>query len=1367
MTTPHWEWTQYPNTQPRVGETMTLTLSVFDSPLGTILPGLPGYVRISASPQGSYAGSMSVVANDLTISLGYTTFECSIDAYGVYQIGAYYIDSPSPGWSPSPYSPSPGYSPSPDFAIDIDNPDIYVLNNLPSLEDITPVHVIEGTTGQTLTLTGADFYSDSIAVLSDPLVGSSWQARTTGYNSSTELTMDLLDADMLLPGVRAIRVKNVFAGPYGTDGYSNTLNFTVDDTDPVVNDFEKLPSTIEVWKAYDTPPSPFTADASNEAFQRVYPADRADLAPVTLAQVTADRVVSATASGIPNIYPKNANPGNVDILTYVLSQVVKTTTPCIAPGTYPAAGSAFGAWEVINIHKGAYNPISFNQVSGLGSSWAPKLPVITSARTPLILRANKDEDGVPDSVVLMRKQTSVPLSGNTLTLTSTDAYRSWNYHFYDLKIEHSGQAGFFSLNSEMPHRNIRILRCDAMGTWDARGIPLTPDRFIISVEQDQEHYNMDGDVIEHISGNPAQDRDIAQWEIMMLQEGAPRTCSSYWTHQPDESGWSALHIPLRSDTPGVLPAGYTSTVDDPKYFVRLTWVSTTGITTNYYGNGPGVDGPLGVGVQNLLVGHLDDIGTPVFTEVPFNGTFPLFEFVGEEWPMSGQVVGGIAHYPMVKFKYPGAYSFRAQLVDRSTGSDVFVGDPSTVTVLVTSTGVSQNKCYASKVANVPQVNLSETSADGYPATEVFTMPVALKQTHILHAAGVNTTGGAGGTNFNVWGYFKYVIDPTSFAAGWRWLLVDGTYLTSNWALGRMSDGVLTHPTLVPSWEPDQDQTPGGGARLVYTGTTLRRGVVSNITISVLLVNTFFGNGTPVSSTLDVSGIQRDGVAGGTPLNFIVSVKNIDTPSAEGDLFDTDTNLDTSLIQGGKGTGRVRGTPFAAGWPGDPDHPNYEAGHELLYPNNTVDVCPGLLYDGGIASKWGAYAASIEGLAWIGGSIHHSAYEHGMLADRVGNMAVTNIAFFRTGTAGFQWTNHRQANWNRGPVWDTVHVIGCSFRDIGNQGTGSDCVIISEHAGPVIISGSTFDCCLNESLRHLPSSGGTGAILISGGDQLKQDVLSANPVNGRMTNNLSYPFLVDVNGVPLITTKELNTLVDLNDGLLQGQDILSHVQTLIGGYPLLKEWKADGVWRNVQAEYTHNSDWASVLGSAMGVNLTNPDHPANNRFFGDPGNPLGGAAGYWDPATAPESGIDDTPVWPVVDGTGATRYVGGPTFGSLHQTGSVLLIDNTCLAQDSATWSDTPPSWPSSNAHPIVRLSGMRELSLVNNTIQAGLTYALSLGSRSDVSGDSGPTDVPIGIWDVSFGNVLVPSGSLLYYAVDDATGHAPILDYLTKPSPNG
>jgi hypothetical protein len=1391
MTDLYWEWTQYPNTQPRVNEAMTLTLSVYDSPEGSLVTGLDGIITLAASPQGAYTGSLIVVDNDKTISTGSTSFDCSFDRYGIYQIGAFYSESPSPG------SPSP----SPDYSISLVNPDIFILNELPTISLLSPTHVVEGTTGQNVGIYGTNFYDSpiTVGVISDPIVGGLPHPRITVDVSPGELSMSLLNSDMFFPGVKVIQVMNRFSGQNGADGYSGPLNFTVDAVSQAINnDPEALPATIEVWKTYVTPTSPFTPDTTNEKFQRRYPAANADLVPVSLAQVTAGIVTSATVGGVPNIYPKNANGANVDVLGYLLSQVVKNTVAVIPAGTIPAAGPAVGAWEVIDIHRGAYNGISFNQTNGSGSLWSPKIPLIADSNTPLILRAHKDALGVPDAIVMLRKQTATPASGNTLTLTTTSANRSWNYHFYDWKIEHSGLSAFFTVaalnngpgNSDILHKGIKFVRCDAMGTWDARGVNLTADRFTISVMADpmtgQNHYDMTGAIIPHIPGNPAQDRSVRAWEVLLMQQGSrTQSCASFWTSSPAESRWSSLHFPLKSVVGTTLPFGYTSTPASPKHWVRVQWVASSGYSTNYYGDGTNTSGPLGIGSQNLTVGKLDASNALVFTNVPLNGYLPSFEYTGTQWPLSGQVVGAMAHYPMVKFRYPGIYSFKVGLVDRSTGVDVPVGwklspnDPNppsiftvTVPVSVTSTGMSQNKCYAQKISNIPVVNLSKLSATNQRTTEDFVIPLVIKQTHLLHPSGVSTNSvTTGGTNFNVSGIFKFVIDSVSYAAGWRWLTNANVAGTSNATTGIMADGVLSHSGL-PFGLQEDPQIPCGGCRLVFTGaaSTLRRGTV-NITITVFKVHLQFGPGTGVPSTLQLNNIQQDGSTTGTPFSFGVTVNTTATASVPEALPVASTNIDTSLVLGGNGNGNVSGTPFAAGWPGNPTHPNYEPGHEALYPDNSVSVCPGMLYGGGIASKWATFPQCIDDFQWIGGNIHHVAYEHGMYLHVTLKTLIKDVNFFRTGRTGFQWHNRRQENWYlgtnpsdftaNGPVWASLTLDGCTFRETGNEDQGADGISIAEHAGPIIIKNCVIDCRFLETLKHNPSNGGMGGIVIYDGTPCKPDSISANPNPGAQTNNFFYPFLVDTHGRPIITGPELNTLTNLNGCVLQGPNnpgVLSHIQTLLGNYPILKEWDVSGNWRNVQSQYSSGNTWTIPFGStATGANLTHRDNPSNNRYFGDPGNELGGAPGYWTPSL---SGT-----WPVLDGAGITKYVGAPTYGSLHQLGDVTLINNVFLAEGTTAYPFKHPNWPSAGQRATAKLSGMRRLSLINNDFHSGLREALTLNTRSSDAGNVPPGRVPIGWWGTCYGNRLFPVDSFKNHGIDDYTAHQPILDYLIKLTP--
>lgn len=110
------------------------------------------------------------------------------------------------------------------------NPLIQSSSNMPILKSISPSSVQAGGSGQTITLTGTNFFSDSEVQFN----GSN---RPTTFVSATQLTAQLSSSDLAQAGSQALSVANSEGGGWN----SNPLNLTVNNPVPSISSISPNP----------------------------------------------------------------------------------------------------------------------------------------------------------------------------------------------------------------------------------------------------------------------------------------------------------------------------------------------------------------------------------------------------------------------------------------------------------------------------------------------------------------------------------------------------------------------------------------------------------------------------------------------------------------------------------------------------------------------------------------------------------------------------------------------------------------------------------------------------------------------------------------------------------------------------------------------------------------------------------------------------------------------------------------------------------------------------------------------------------------------------------------------------------------------
>jgi hypothetical protein len=97
-------------------------------------------------------------------------------------------------------------------------------SNMPILRSISPTSMPAGSSGQTITLTGTNFFSDS-------QVTANGSNRTTTFTSATQMSVQLTAGDLAQPGQVALKVINTEGGGWT----SNTINLNLTATAPTLS----------------------------------------------------------------------------------------------------------------------------------------------------------------------------------------------------------------------------------------------------------------------------------------------------------------------------------------------------------------------------------------------------------------------------------------------------------------------------------------------------------------------------------------------------------------------------------------------------------------------------------------------------------------------------------------------------------------------------------------------------------------------------------------------------------------------------------------------------------------------------------------------------------------------------------------------------------------------------------------------------------------------------------------------------------------------------------------------------------------------------------------------------------------------------
>lgn len=227
-------------------------------------------------------------------------------------------------------------------------------SNMPILRSITPTSVTAGSSGQTITLTGTNFFSDSQVTVNGA-------NRTTTFISATQLSVQLSSSDVAQAGQLALNVANSEGGGWT----SNTINLNVTATVPTLSSIS--PASVLAGSAAFT----LTLNGGNFVPGSVVQVNGSSRTTtfVSSSQLTAQIPASDVATGANlSITVVNPSPGGgtsaalaLVVLNPVptISSISPATTLVLGPSfTLTVNGSGFVSTSVVEVN-GSPRPTTF------------------------------------------------------------------------------------------------------------------------------------------------------------------------------------------------------------------------------------------------------------------------------------------------------------------------------------------------------------------------------------------------------------------------------------------------------------------------------------------------------------------------------------------------------------------------------------------------------------------------------------------------------------------------------------------------------------------------------------------------------------------------------------------------------------------------------------------------------------------------------------------------------------------------------------------------------------------------------------------------------------------------------------------------
>lgn len=286
-------------------------------------------------------------------------------------------------WSPTPNMGHSylGRQSSADTLAAIINPLIQSSSNMPILRSISPSTVQAGSAGQSVTLSGSNFFSDSQVLFNgDP--------RPTTFASGTQLTVQLSSSDLAQSGNASVSVLNSSEGNW----QSSALNLSISAGAPALTTISPASATA------GSGPITVTATGSNFVASSVVQVNGSvrSTAFVSSMQVTATLTAADLASaGLLSITVNTPSVGTSGALTFTVNNAVPSLSS-LSPNGVLAGSSGF----TLTVNGSNFMSGSVVQVNGL-------------ARTTTFVSATQLTAAIPSSDVAAAGNLAITVSNPT------------------------------------------------------------------------------------------------------------------------------------------------------------------------------------------------------------------------------------------------------------------------------------------------------------------------------------------------------------------------------------------------------------------------------------------------------------------------------------------------------------------------------------------------------------------------------------------------------------------------------------------------------------------------------------------------------------------------------------------------------------------------------------------------------------------------------------------------------------------------------------------------------------------------------------------------------------------------------------------
>lgn len=1255
---------------------------------------------------------------------------------------------------------------------------VNVLNYVPSVTSVTPSSVNSGVGSVIVSIKGDHFLQNSPRGMTIT-VGST--VRDFTYLSPKEVLLTLQPADTTNAGTLYASLTNYYSAavpPY--QAATATVNVVGDAYN--ANE-ESLPATIEVspagwrrrlptlgvWTTFSAPPGSFS-DSLREAIRRSYPA------------VQQPTPVIPVSNGLG------------------ATEVIEVSAGAYTGWDFSAGNQA----KQIGMHTG----VSRQQPYIIRAKKRPQGSL--SEFEPVVI-------GYPNTQSSLTADTGTTLFASVSGPAGIN--RPSYMTFLGIRVLCGGQDGLNwgdASNANGPvdylYRDIKWVKCAFLGRWDYRTISLTPRRHTRSMTAatltTQQQWNHLGALIVppvlSSGDSPLYSMNINISEALAcFSSGLP----GYLPQQSPVAANSML-VSAKVDQPislkgvilGIPPTGRRP-VTDPTGTVNRYLnpdIATTGAAPNDYKVVVRVVAPTGGAIASCVWGGgSNSPSNDVFANVEqAQGLTPEILSTNANWvslrnlpageftrgirylansapnrPASGDLYGGVWAYQNVRFKKPGRYAFEA-IVTRN-GSQVPGSLPQYFFVNVTSGGVSQPDTRWEVMARNPVIPYLTTVNRSLP----FSIPVLVSLLEDFtpptgHGTGgsidqrIPSTGITSQTNHGVSGitdaFMVTISSPDYDQRKWRWAYQDGTTYSPNVSgIGKygfatnMVDGFIT--PLIPT-------TPAAtayGSLLLKCLSPLpgRQSVTLNIRIrpgfspSIRPGAYNFKATAPLSVVVEMSPTASAVGVATAPLLLPTTTGTRGNSSLKAYTVEGGTKLGNATFT--SRIGSFDGRYFAPGWPGDPNHLNFDPELRRWWPSPAKNLT---YSEHGYTTKWGMQVYTHEGFDFLSSAVLHMYKEHNIYTHNCYGINISDSVFKYAGRLNLQftwrrWDNYPQpfdttggrSGWITGNNRFNYSSIGYDlvirnnrFADSGLN-DGNVHIGITEHGGNTYIENNVHRNGFNSELRHVFGGGGSSGsafIVIYSGSAFK-------PTGNKQDMSFYFPYMTDAAG-PVLNPADLNQYTRL----LPIGSFTGLYQHFSPGHPayyiftLTRQMVLGGPSDQNCIAYRDGTTWPQSQ-----IDLNHPTHPYRNRAYGHPSWSTSGKTDY----------IEVFPPWAQSDPQypGGRVRLGAPqtNYPGAHQLGDVYLKNNIMWTNvygagtvDEVSAADTPnaqvrAAWVTPGQIPVglrqgtgfltgtapgagtrtgVFIGGPRAIYLQENDIRHAPRPALRLSSVTSTSESSDP-----------------------------------------------